>query len=55
MDGFSGAEIKAVATEAGYAAIRSDRVRVTADDFWQAIAKVKEGQGEQDEPPGMFG
>lgn len=40
MDGFSGAEIKAVATEAGYYAIRDNRTKIKEDDFMKAIAKV---------------
>ena len=42
MDNFSGAEINAVCTEAGYFAIRDDRTKVTKDDFLKAIEKVKE-------------
>ena len=42
MDGFSGAEIKAVVTEAGYFAIRSARTQVTFKDFKRAIKKVQE-------------
>ncbi len=41
MEGFSGAEINAVCTEAGYFTIRKNRTRVSADDFIKAIAKVK--------------
>ena len=37
---FSGAEIKAVATEAGYFAIRDNRTKVNEDDFLCAIDKV---------------
>ena len=40
LDGFSGAEIKAVATEAGYFAIRDDRVKIKEQDFLQGIQKV---------------
>ncbi len=40
-EGFSGAEIKAVCTEAGYFAIRTNRSYVTHKDFLKAIAKVK--------------
>jgi len=40
MDGFSGAEIKAVATEAGYFAIRENRTKIKEDDFLRAIEKV---------------
>ena len=42
MDEFSGAEIKAVCTEAGYFAIRDNRTKVTMKDFERAIEKVNE-------------
>ena len=42
MEGFSGAEIKAVCTEAGYFAIREDRTFVTNKDFLRAVEKVKQ-------------
>ncbi|MBL7054286.1 proteasome-activating nucleotidase [Candidatus Woesearchaeota archaeon] len=42
MEGFSGAEIKAVCTEAGYFAIRNDRTKILAKDFFKAIEKVKQ-------------
>lgn len=41
-EGFTGAEIKAMCTEAGYFAIRGNRTKVTRDDFLKAIEKVKE-------------
>lgn len=41
MNGFSGADIKAACTEAGYFAIRENRDVVTHDDFLQAIEKVR--------------
>ena len=41
MENFSGAEIKAVCTEAGYFAIREDRTKVEEADFYKAIEKVK--------------
>jgi proteasome regulatory subunit len=40
LDGFSGAEIKAVATEAGYFAIRENRTKVEEKDFTSAVVKV---------------
>ena len=40
LDGFSGAEIKAVATEAGYFAIRENRTKVEEKDFTGAVVKV---------------
>jgi proteasome regulatory subunit len=57
MDEFSGADIKAVCTEAGYFAIRSNRNKIVENDFIQAIEKVKKS-GEQDnqkEFAAMFG
>ncbi|MEW5896846.1 MAG: AAA family ATPase [Nanoarchaeota archaeon] len=41
MERFSGAEIRAVCTEAGYFAIRENRGYVNHNDFVQAIEKVK--------------
>jgi len=42
MAGFSGAEIRAVCTEAGYFAIRENRTKVNEKDLSKAIKKVKE-------------
>jgi proteasome regulatory subunit len=42
MKGFSGAEIKAVCTEAGYFAIRKNRQKVMMEDFKKALLKIKE-------------
>ena len=39
---FSGAEIKAVCTEAGYFAIRANRTKIKKSDVLSAIKKVKE-------------
>ncbi|MGB9828255.1 MAG: AAA family ATPase, partial [Thermosphaera sp.] len=39
--GFSGAELKAVVTEAGYNAIRENRRVVSMSDFLKAVEKVK--------------
>ena len=41
MENFSGAEVHAVCTEAGYFAIRNNRTKVTKEDLLKAIAKVK--------------
>ena len=41
MSNFSGAEIKAACTEAGYFAIRANRIMVKQEDFLKAIEKVK--------------
>jgi len=56
MDDFSGAEIKAVCTEAGYFAIRENRIKVIAKDFFGAIDKVKQEEKlEGEDYMGMFG
>lgn len=47
-DGFSGAELKCVATEAGYFAIRNNRIKVSHDDFLQAVEKVCQGEFVED-------
>ena len=49
MENFSGAEINAVCTEAGYFAIRNNRTKVTKEDFNKAIEKVKKGEEEEGE------
>lgn len=46
MEDFSGAEINAVCTEAGYFAIREKRTSVTQKDFESAVSKVKQKEGE---------
>ncbi|MEM2915871.1 MAG: AAA family ATPase [Candidatus Woesearchaeota archaeon] len=56
MEGFSGAEIKAVVTEAGYFAIREGRTKVTEEDILLAIEKVRSGNPMDDEDyTKMFG
>jgi proteasome regulatory subunit len=55
MKGFSGAEIKAVCTEAGYFAIRNNRTKVTHHDFLCAIDKIKKEEVGGDEFTKMFG
>ncbi len=47
MEEFSGAEIRAACTEAGYFAIREGRNSVTQEDFLQAIEKVKKADEEE--------
>ncbi|MBU0469995.1 MAG: AAA family ATPase [Nanoarchaeota archaeon] len=54
MGGFSGADIRAVCTEAGYFAIREERSSVTHEDFLMAIDKVYRDE-EDDEESGFFG
>ena len=56
LEGFSGAEIKAVCTEAGYFAIREERTQVNQVDFEKAIEKVKLAEEmEGDDYMHMFG
>ncbi|KAJ3359730.1 26S protease regulatory subunit 8 [Allomyces javanicus] len=47
MSGCSGAEVKAVCTEAGMYALRERRVHVTQEDFEMAVAKVMRKDTEQ--------
>ena len=49
LEGYSGAEIKAVCTEAGYFAIRANRTKVTGKDFLEAVVKVKREEEEEGE------
>lgn len=58
MEGFSGAEINSVVTEAGYFAIRSNRGTITRKDFLSAIDKVRqkeESMEDDDDYTEMFG
>ncbi|MEK6822400.1 MAG: hypothetical protein AABY13_01115, partial [Nanoarchaeota archaeon] len=56
MDKFSGAEIRAVCTEAGYFAIRDNRTKVVHKDFEDAVTKVlEEKQIEGTDYMKMFG
>lgn len=55
MNEFSGAEIKAACTEAGYFAIRANRIKILENDFQEAIKKVKiEKESEGDDYLKMF-
>jgi proteasome regulatory subunit len=54
MEGFSGAEVRASCTEAGYFAIREERMMVTQEDFVKAVEKVKRDE-ESREFMTMFG
>ncbi|XP_058074592.1 26S proteasome regulatory subunit 8 homolog A isoform X2 [Magnolia sinica] len=47
MNGASGAELKAVCTEAGMFALRERRVHVTQEDFEMAVAKVMKKENEK--------
>ena len=53
-EGFTGAEIRNVCTEAGYLAIRSDRITVSQVDFEAAVEKIKDSDDDIDFMP-MFG
>jgi len=55
LKGFSGAEVKAVCTEAGYFAIRNNRTKVNQHDFLCAIDKIKKEEAEGDDFIRMFG
>ncbi len=56
MKGYSGAEVRAVCTEAGYFAIREDRSVVLENDFILAVTKVKRDEEiEGDDYLRMFG
>ena len=44
MKGYSGAEVRAVCTEAGYFAIRDNRYMVKESDFTSAVLKVKRSE-----------
>ena len=52
--GASGADIKAVCTEAGMYAIRDDRVEVTTEDFEGAWRKIQQTEDEADEVSKTF-
>ncbi len=47
-DGLSGADLKAVCTEAGMFAIRAKRDKITVDDFMKAVDKVMEKNKEDE-------
>ncbi len=53
-EGATGADIKAICTEAGMFAIRDNRKRVTRKDFEQAIKKVLEEKSKQTNEPGVM-
>lgn len=55
MQGFSGAEIKAVCTEAGYFAIRQNKSKVSYKHFLEAVKKVKKEEEQNSELKGIFG
>ena len=52
-ENFSGAELRAVCTEAGYCAIRENREHVTHNDFLQAVERIQ--FEEEDDAAGLIG
>lgn len=54
-ENFSGADIKAVCTEAGYFAIRENRDKVLTDDFIKAVEKVNVVDELEKDAVSMFG
>ncbi len=48
-EGYSGADIKAICVEAGYNAIRDNRVTVKMDDFIKAIEKINKRRQKEEE------
>ena len=55
MENFSGAEVRAVCTEAGYFAIRKNREKITGKDLLDAVEKVKQKEQEDKTYIEMFG
>jgi 26S proteasome regulatory subunit T6 len=49
MNGASGAECKAVCTEAGMYALRERRIHVTQEDFEMAVTKVMKKDSDQNQ------
>ena len=54
MEDFTGAEIRAVCTEAGFFAIRDNRDHISTDDLLNAIEKIR-FEEDDEEHPGLFG
>ena len=54
MHGFTGAEIRATCTEAGYFAIRKNKTKITEKDLLAAVEKVRQEE-EFEEDYNMFG
>ncbi|MFB6138863.1 MAG: AAA family ATPase, partial [Halosimplex sp.] len=53
-DGFSGAELASLATEAGMFAIRDGRTDVRTEDFEDALEKVEEGDQTEGQPVAFY-
>ncbi|MBS3159759.1 AAA family ATPase [Candidatus Woesearchaeota archaeon] len=54
-DGFTGADIKAICTEAGYFAIRDNREFIRTEDFLNAIVKLNYNMEYEDNLAGIYG
>lgn len=54
MHNASGAEMKAVCTEAGMFALRERRIHVTQEDFEMAVSKVMKKDTDQEMAAKMF-
>jgi len=52
-EGFVGADLKAVCTEAGMFAIRDNRDYVTMEDFINAVEKIKKKKGSSPTTPAL--
>lgn len=55
MEGFTGAEIRAAVTEAGYFSIRDDRDNVNQEDIMKAVDKVSTSEDKEENYMDMFG
>ena len=49
------AQIKAICTEAGYFAIRANKKKVTSDNFFDAVDKIREKAEDEPDMTKMFG
>jgi proteasome regulatory subunit len=53
-EGFSGAELASLATEAGMFAIRDGRTDVRTEDFVEALEKIEEGDATEGQPVAFY-
>ena len=54
-EGFSGADLQALCTEAGYFALREQRDYIQTDDFLKAVEKLNEQDQEEPRPIELYG
>ena len=54
IEGFNGAEVRAICTEAGYFAIRENRNSINHDDFSKAVEKLS-GKSDDEEYAEIYG